>query len=507
MNIFKRVNAAYIKIALFTLFIIIFFSQGFSILYNRWFWAGSYYTHGPLVVLAFIWLLLRRFNDFRPSLRGPQKKSIGIIIIIFSLAMYLFGLWKNIPSFATWGMYVFVIGNSVLFFSVNFVMKNIGIYIYLLLAIPVPEVIINQVTFELNLFASYTSEILLSIIYPSTFRDGNILQVNGHNISITYECSGLSNLLSMFSIVWLMALLQPKKFISIIDYFISVPAAIISNILRIIIIAILIVNGYEQFALYDWHAEIGIIVFICIVVLIVFFNELPVKKTWSDFKNIPARLLSYFNKNNKIINTYIVSMILLCLIGFFIQDDNNYRYSNDTTLLKNKIPASAGRWQSQDMILGEDYFNLLGTDDLLMRAYQEKGKMIENDTVYLYIIRSKDSVSAFHRPELCLRGEGYELLTHDEIDLPINKKLIPVHRMLFVDRSKGLLVYYWYYLNGENIRDTIKYKLLFLFNRNKGSSGNFIRISKPVNLNNITLDEQTMKRFTSEVIPDVLEYL
>lgn len=507
MATLKRDDIAYFKVAVFILLNIIFFSKGFLIFYNKWFWTGSYYTHGPLVVIAFIWLLYKRQKDYKPVFKHDSFDLSGCIIIIISILVYLLGSWKNIPSFTTWGIFFYVFGNCVLFFSKHFVIKNIGIFIYLTLAVPIPEVIIDRLTFELNLFASYSSELFISLIYPSTIRNGNILQVNGHSISITYECSGLSNLLSMFSLVWLMALVQSRKIIAVTDYLISVPAAIISNFLRIVIITIFVVNGYERFALYDWHYEIGIAVFIVIVIMIALFNDFSFKKDGFSFKTQYARVLSFILKNNKSINVYIVFMILLCFTGFIIPNKNKPIISNNEILLKNKIPDSIGGWQSKGDIAVEDYYNVLGTNDLLMRAYREKGNSTKNDDVYLYIIRSKDNVSAFHRPELCLRGEGYELLTDNVIDLSINIKKIPVRRMLFVEGDKGLLVYYWYYINGRNIKDTLHYQLLFLFNLNEGTNGNFIRISKPVNLNNITREEEKMKRFAKEAIPEILAYL
>ncbi len=507
MAVLDRKNAVYIKITAFILLNIVFFFNGFLIFYDKWFWAGSYYSHSPLVVIAFFWLFIRRLKNYTSLPEKTSRYLFGFFIITLSFFVYLIGLWKNISTLITWSMFSFVIGNSVLFFGKNFVIKNIGIFIYLLLAIPVPEVFIDRFTFGLNLFASYSSGLLLSLIYPSTIRSGNILQVNGYDILITPECSGLSNLLSMFSVVWLMALVQRKRIISTIDYLVSIPAAIISNIIRIIVVTVLVVNGYEQLALEDWHYEIGIGVFIVIIILIALYNEFPFKIKNIHFKISFDRLILFFDKNKKIINYYIVILLILSSAGFIISRIST-KNSDSEILLKDKIPDSIGNWKSRDESIDDYYYTQLSTNNLLMRAYREKENKNEGDDVYLFIIRSKDNVSAFHRPEVCLRGEGYELITDSQMDLPLkNNKVIPVRRMVFVDKGEGLLVYYWYYINGENTKNTLKYQLSFLFSMNKDSGGNFIRISKPVNLEKIPQDEQKMKQFAYEVIPDILKYL
>ena len=513
MITFNKENVAYLKFAFFILLNLLLCSPGLIIFFEQWFRAGSYYTHGPLVVIAFIWLLLRRLKKFPPALENHSFDSFGFIFIIFSLIIYFFALWKNINTLATWGIYIYVFGNSLLFFGRNFIKKNIGIFVYLLLAVPVPQLVIDRFTFELNLFASYTSELFISLLYPSTVRNGNILHVNGHYIAITHECSGLSNLISMFSVVWLMALFQSKKIIAAIDYLISIPAAIISNILRIIIITIFVVNGYEQFALYDWHYEIGMVVFIFIIVLISIFNAFPVSQKRVGFKNLSTCLSSFVKKNGRIFNIYIIFLIMLIFFSFIFTsfvpaDKSNIHPSGNELLLRDKISQSIGTWQSKDEIINEYYYDILGTRDLLMRAYWPKGMSTDKDKVYLYIIRSKDNVSAFHRPEVCLRGEGYELLKHNKIDLLLNNgKTITLHRQLFVVNDKALLVYYGYYLKGIFIKDTIKYKLLFHFNCNENASGNLIRISKPVKVSEVIQGEEKMKQFTNEVIPEILKYL
>ncbi|MBN2039648.1 MAG: EpsI family protein [Spirochaetes bacterium] len=506
-----RKNIIWVKFAVFTLLNFIFLSFAFPVFYDKWFWWGSYYSHAPLVVIAFIWLLIKRLKNYEFTSGNLSDFLSGIIIIFVSILIYTSGLWKDIDSFITWGVFIFIAGNSVLFFSKKFVIKNAGIFIYLLLAIPVPQIIIDNLTFELNLFASYTSEILISLIYSDTIRNGNILQINGYNIAITPECSGLSNLLSMFSIIWLLALFQSKKIIAVIDYLISIPAAIISNILRIIIVTILAVNGYEKFALYDWHYEIGMTVFILIIIPIAIFNEFNFGIKDFQFRNSLTRLSSFLNKNSKLINTYIILLITLCFAAFILSPKNTPENTDNTAkekLLTEKIPDSIGNWKSEDEILENYYFTTLGTNNLLMRGYLEKKTGSEKDKVYLYIIRSKDNVSAFHRPEVCLRGEGYDLLAHNDINLLINEQIkISAHRQLFQEGGKGLLVYYWYYINNKNIKNSTKFKLTFLFNKNKDSSGNFIRISKPVNLNSIPQEEEKMKQFTKEVIPEILKYL
>ena len=126
--------------------------------------------------------------------------------------------------------------------------------------------------------ASHISEIILSLIYPSTVRFGNILNINGNDIIITSACSGLQNIIGMISLIFFLALFQSKKWINFFDYSIAVPAALLSNILRIITVSIIAVSYDRKFALEDWHEGIGIVIFLFVFILTALSNESPFKK-------------------------------------------------------------------------------------------------------------------------------------------------------------------------------------------------------------------------------------
>ena len=146
MTVFKRENIVYLKAALIVFLPVLFFYKGFIIFYEKWFWWGSYYTHGPLVVIAFIWLLLQRLKDHESHSEKKSSHVAGGIITIFAIAIYLFGLWKNGSPFILWGIFIFIVGTSISLFGRDFIIKNIGIYIYLLLAVPIPQIIIDHLT-------------------------------------------------------------------------------------------------------------------------------------------------------------------------------------------------------------------------------------------------------------------------------------------------------------------------------------------------------------------------
>lgn len=479
---------------LLIVFCIIFFNTGISFLFMRWFEKGQYYSHGLLIFLLFLFLLRRRLKE-TPDNEITGNRVWGTIVITISFFLYFVGATKQINTFQSLGIYIFIIGNCFLFFGRTFVFKNIGIYIYLFLAIPFPEAIIDRITFDLRLFSSYLSEMVLSFIYPSTIRSGNFLTVNGHSIIITSACSGLRNIFGMFSLIWLLALVQSNRILSLFDYLISIPAAIISNVIRILVVTILIVNGHRQFAVVEWHNEIGLFIFIIIFIIISLFNKFPFRDRTD---NPPMSVFKIIKKNPKQLKSYVIIMFVLSVLSFCIPTSSGRDLFRGNELINNKIPKNIGKWDSIDRKLEDYYFKELGTNDLLMRTYRHKGT---DKKIYLFMVHSRNNWNAFHDPEICLKGDGYKLIEKNDKILHDNIFNALVHRMLFKRKGKRLLVYYWYYVNGEIIKNPLAFHWLFSFGSGRSSGGIMIRLSKVIDPENTDSGEKNLEQFALEAIP------
>ncbi len=176
--------------------------------------------------------------------------------------------------------------------------------------------------------------------------------------------------------------------------------------------------------------------------------------------------------------------------------------------MRDSIPKAFGDWTAEDIELEEYYFEVLGTRDVLMRAYKDKNDKSADGTVYLYLIHSwEDSRKVAHPPELCIEGEGYELVSRDKIALLTEVDSIPANRMLFSRDGEGLLVYFWFRVHGENTDDYLAHQISAVFNKVSGSGASMIRLSIVVDLNDVEANEKILQRFVSEGVPEILKPL
>ena len=498
MSIFNRKNNIWIYRLLIFFFTFIFFFNTLKELLARWFTAGMYYSQGSFVFIIFFWIILKRY-------RFSGRKSggsffVGIFFISTALLAEVIGRYGSILTFQFFAVYLFILGNCFFFLGKSFVFSNIALFVYLLLAIPVPAFLLDYLTFYLKFAAAGISGFFLSVIYPSTGLYGSTLNINGCLLEVTPACSGMENIFGMVSLLWSFALFQKRKLIAALDYIIAIPAAILSNILRIIIVSILVVNGYSRFALRDFHEAIGVLVFIIIFVLITLFNEWPDLKMYNNIKKTEDYPALNHKKNNLI--PLVIIMSIMAAGTLFVQLRNGRAVEEKKILLINSIAAETAAWKSRDDKLEDYYYSMLKTEDILMREYYKKNNS-GAESVYLYFVHaSKNRTPFMHKPELCLQGEGYNLLEQNVIKL--KSSAVKASRRLFVRGEKGLLVYYWYLYNGKELESYLNLQFKMFFDFDEKMDCSMIRLSIIVDPLNVGKGEVVLREFAEKEIPLIL---
>lgn len=486
---------------LLLLAVLIFFSSSIIVLSKRWFLANSYYSQGPLVITAFFWLLYRNYRNFRQEIIPSYIP--GFLIVLSAAILDLSGRYLAVQTFQYFSVYFLIIGLTVFYLGRNFTLNYFMLFIYLLLAIPLPGFLLDPLTFDMKMFSAYISEVLLSFIYPSVERYGSMLYINKYFIEITPACSGMENIFSMVSLLWFFAQIQKRKIIAWIDYAIAIPAAIVANILRIFIVSVLTVNGYGKFALDDFHEGIGIAVFLVIFFLVSLFNDLSFRLPDSA-ENSKSGVRLQPDTGNRNIIPYIIAMSFLAVFSLAYQVNAYHQVEKKFPLKMNLIAAETDRWRSVDQPLSDSYYRMLNIDDILMRQYIRKGSLGEEGKVYLYFFHSVGDRGPFlHRPELCLTGEGYNLVEHNE--LLINGR--PAKRMLFSRNGRGLLVYYWYMFDGDVIGNYADLQKVFITRLKKDFDCMMFRFSRIVDLNRVKEGDAVLQEFSEKEMPLILKNL
>jgi exosortase len=217
--------------AAITVAIVIVFWQVFVRLVDAWIVDGNY-SHGFLIIpiaLYFVWERRAQLASAatRPSWMGLVAFGGGILIL-------LAGLWGSelflsrfalIPVIA--GIVWFVLGWNhlkILAFPIAF----------LVLMMPIPSIIFNQITFPLQMIASRVGEWAISVVGIPVLREGNVLILAHTTLEVAEACSGIRSLVSLITLGIVYGyFMDSRTWVRVLIVASAVPVAILANGARV----------------------------------------------------------------------------------------------------------------------------------------------------------------------------------------------------------------------------------------------------------------------------------
>jgi exosortase len=192
------------------------------------------FSHGFLIPFFAIFLLWDRRGELRLTPIKPSWAGCSLVVLgLLELLVGVFGadLFLQRTSFVLLlaGLIWTLLGKAMLG-------RTRFMLFVLLLAIPIPAVIFNQITFPLQLTASqFASDILSSVFQVPVLRDGNIIQLPAMPLEVAEACSGIRSLMSLFTVAVIYGyFLERKTWRRWVLALSALPIAVTANVARIV---------------------------------------------------------------------------------------------------------------------------------------------------------------------------------------------------------------------------------------------------------------------------------
>ena len=158
---------------------------GFAFLYRHvavklvhdW-WTDDNYSHGFLIVPIALYLAWERRHRF--TVVPSQSSMLGLVVVVASILTLVAGV-LGAELFLTRLSMIGTVAGSVLFL---FGWKRLRVLMFplafLILMIPLPAIIFNQIAFPLQLLASRVGEYTLTTADIPVLREGNVSDPRQH---------------------------------------------------------------------------------------------------------------------------------------------------------------------------------------------------------------------------------------------------------------------------------------------------------------------------------------
>ncbi|MFY9168594.1 MAG: exosortase [Desulfomonilia bacterium] len=224
-------------------------------------WAGNEdYNHGFLIIPVSAYLVWRRR---RQLMRLPLHSSpLGIVLLALWAAFYLLGTGAQILMFECCSLILFLLGTLLFTAGVHFTRAVLFPVVFLIFMLPVPAEVYTVLTSPLQAVTTGLSAHILNLIDIPVLREGNLIHLPNYSMQVAVACSGIRSLISIITLSLLMGyLLFSSNVERALLILLSVPVAMIGNILRITTAGLIVYRFSPGLAEGYSHTLAGMVTF------------------------------------------------------------------------------------------------------------------------------------------------------------------------------------------------------------------------------------------------------
>lgn len=458
---------------------------------DRWDSAGTDMSHAWLIPLVSLWAAWKRRHAIRQNVGAPDNRSLPLVVC--SLLAYLAGI-RTQQTHIVLAATILLLW-SVPFYAFGWPLARQLIFPCGYLVFCIPLFFLNDLTLPLRLISTSVSATLLNGLAIPVTRIGTALHVQaggGFSLDVAHPCSGLRYLVAMIALTSAYAHFTQRGMLRKLSLGLaSIPLAMIGNIARIVLIAVVGVWFGEDVAVGFYHDYSGYVVFAVAILLMTGLGNVLDRKTAAtrqtgEASPPPSPPTQPVNGIIRLHPPLVLTLLLGCTflaIPAAMRVTVSDTFTADVTM---DLPQAVGSWQGEDVLYCQDEqcnqsflaSTLEGKNDTCPRCGGKLDRMamaeratLPADTLItrkLYrsatgpeilatiVLAGRDKRS-IHRPQDCLPSQGFDITTQTIMSIPIegaptlDTTLIeatpsPSSR---VNPSSRLLLSYWFVGGGR----------------------------------------------------------
>jgi exosortase len=190
------------------------------------------FSHGRLIPFFALFLLWDNRTKFRKTPIAPNWA--GITLVLLGLFVLLLGRLGADLFFQRTSFVILLAGIVWTLLGKPMLRRSAFVLFVLLLAIPLPAILFNQITFPLQLLASRCASELLPLARVPVLQEGNIIQLPVMSLEVAEACSGIRSLMSLFTVAVIYGYFLEKATWRRVGLALSaLPIAVTANVARI----------------------------------------------------------------------------------------------------------------------------------------------------------------------------------------------------------------------------------------------------------------------------------
>jgi exosortase A len=288
----KSVHARTLLILTTCVSFVVLYAAVFARLIQDWTHDDNY-SHGFLIVplaLYFVWERRKRLAAMTPA-----PSMLGLAAVALGLAMLLAGLLGAELFLPRLSIIVVAAGAVLFLFGWRIFGALAFPLMFLLLMIPIPAIIFNQIAFPLQLLASRVGEVALSAFSIPVLREGNVIVLAHTSLEVAEACSGIRSLISLLTLGIVYGYFtDPRSEVRVLIALSTIPIAVVANGARVAGTGIAAHYYGAQAAQGFFHSFSGWLVFVVAFVMLfivaqVLTRIIPARRSTERLTSVASR--------------------------------------------------------------------------------------------------------------------------------------------------------------------------------------------------------------------------
>ena len=272
--------------------------------------------------------------------KTPVKQTwAGIGVVVFALMVLILGIY-GVDLFTARMSFIFLLAGLIWTFFGWAMLKALRFpLLVLVLAIPFPAILFNQITFPLQLLASRIASDILPVLGVPTLHEGNVIELPVMKLEVAEACSGIRSLMSLFTLaVFYGYFLERTTKRRVLLALASIPIAVAANVVRIVGTGLCVQYWDPDKALGFFHEFSGWVMFVISL-------GLPLSGPPGHAAHLPRKGENYMKSPR-----FWVIIVLLTSTIFVLQSRGDVDRVPASEPLS-RMPRASVAWTAQDIPL------------------------------------------------------------------------------------------------------------------------------------------------------------
>ena len=485
-------------------------------------WITPEYSQGPLIPLISLYLFLRELRRRPPAPAGtPANRLPGILLLLFSFVLAVFGNLVRIPDIVTYGFIFWVGGVMLVGLGWGQGRHHFLPVVHLVFMLPLPQIVYWQMSIFLQLVSSQIGVWFIELMGIPVYLEGNVIDLGVYKLQVAEACSGLRYLFPILSFSYLFGILYRGPFWhKALLFLMAAPLTVLMNSFRIGMIGVLVNSyGIEQaegfLHFFEGWVVFGLCVLILFLVAVLLQRTTPNPKSLSqtidlDFQGLgeQSRRLLTIAASPGLIAAALLSVAVSAAF-VLVPPPAAAPIAREGFPL---FPRDIGEWSGAMSSLEPATEKVLAADDYVNATYAAPGEGSYVNFFSAWYAKQTEG-QGIHSPEVCLPVGGWEVFSIDpyEVSFPgTTYGTFTLNRAVIQNGLSKQLVYYWFEQRGKRMTNDFAAKISVITDSlvMGRTDGALVRFVTPIEPGESEADaDARLQRFMAKLLPRLPHYI